>query len=418
MLELKPEVEEEEIVNILVLGVGGGGNNAVERMVKDNVKSVKFVCVNTDKMVLNRLEGEGIKTMQIGEKVTGGRGAGAKPEKGQQAAEENKDEIDKLFDGVQMVFVTCGMGGGTGTGAAPVIAKIAKEKGILTVGVVTKPFMMEGGKRKRIANEGIEKLREVVDTLIVIPNDKIFEIPDIGKKIGFDDAFHKADEILRQGVQGITDIIQEDALINLDFADVESVMRDKGIAHLGIGYAEGENRCMDAMIAAINNPLLETTISGASDLIINITGEVSIFEANEAVMKLNDVIGNVDELNTYFGVCNGNDMQDKVMVTVIATGMPENRTPVKEEKSARPSFSSQRRTSAPQAGQTLRPQVAKEAGESASQSSMSSFSSESADTVKKQSSVPRSSVPVSDNAARSAGSSDMKIPGFLQRNKR
>ncbi|MCR5203053.1 MAG: cell division protein FtsZ [Lachnospiraceae bacterium] len=342
MIEVKPEIEEE-IVKILVVGVGGGGNNAVERMYKDGIKSVDLVCVNTDKMCLNRCSSEGIRIVQIGEKATGGRGAGAKPEKGKAAAEENKEDLDKLFDGVHMVFVTCGMGGGTGTGAAPIIAKLAKDKGILTVGVVTEPFSWEGGKRKRFAAEGIKELKEVVDTLIVIPNDRIFELSDFGKKTGIEEAFHKADEVLRQGVQGITDIIQEDATINLDFADVETVMRDKGIAHLGIGFGEGENRALDALYAAINNPLLQTSVSGASDVIINLTGDVTLYEAQEAVNELSQIVNNADD-NVIFGVCTRSDMQEKVMITVIATGMPDNEVqetvapaPKDEEPEARPS---------------------------------------------------------------------------------
>ncbi|MCR5625663.1 MAG: cell division protein FtsZ [Lachnospiraceae bacterium] len=364
LLEVKQEVEKE-LVEILVVGVGGGGNNAVERMFKDGIKSVRFICINTDKQVLDRCEEEGIPCMVIGEKVTQGRGAGARPEKGQQAAEENREDIDKLFDGVQMVFVTCGMGGGTGTGAAPVIAKIAKDRGILTVGVVTEPFTFEGGRRKKNAREGIAKLREAVDTLIVIPNDRIFEISDMGRKTGFEEAYHKADEILRFGVMGITDIIQQDATMNLDFADVVSVMTDKGIAHLGIGEAEGENCCMAAMESAINNPLLETTISGASEVIINITGDVSVWEAQEAVMALNEVVGDIDDLDTFLGVCSRDDMKDKVRITVIATGMPENNkkeltsTAKKEEAEPEATPAEERqpqpqRTNVPYQGSTLR----------------------------------------------------------------
>lgn len=338
MLEVKQEVEED-VVKILVIGVGGGGNNAVERMVKDGVKSVQFLCINTDRMVLNRCESEGIRCLQIGEKVTGGKGAGAKPERGQQAAEENKEDIEKALEGIDMVFVTCGMGGGTGTGASPVVAKIAKDKGILTVGVVTEPFLWEGGRRKKYAAAGIENLKEVVDTLIIIPNDKILELPEVQKTgdIAMDEAFHKADEVLRQGVQGITDIIQNDATVNLDFADVDTVMRDKGVAHLGIGFGEGDNRCMDALEAAINNPLLETTINGASEVIISMTGDVALKAASDAVNELNALVDN-DDADIIFGVCTKEDMKDQVMITVIATGMPQDglEESAEEEEPAEP----------------------------------------------------------------------------------
>jgi cell division protein FtsZ len=326
--EVKPD-ENEDLVKILVVGVGGGGNNAVERMVQDGINSVNFLCINTDKQCLNRCESEGIPCLVIGEKTTGGRGAGAHPEVGQKAAEESEEEIGRALDGYQMVFVTCGMGGGTGTGAAPIIAKIAKDKGILTVGVVTKPFAFEGGVRRKFAKQGIENLKESVDTLIVIPNERIKLLPDYGKKLTMREGFKKADEVLRQGVEGVTDLIRSDAIINQDFADIETVMRNKGYAHLGIGYGQGDSRCADAINDAINNPLLETSVLGASDLIISVRGNVYIDEISDAIEELKEIIndGRDDDINIIYGY---NDSvsadDDSVMITVIATGMPDEAT--------------------------------------------------------------------------------------------
>ena len=262
------ELMLNEIVSgarIIVVGVGGAGNNAVNRMIGDEVSGVEFVGINTDQQALKVCKAP--KILQIGEKLTKGLGAGARPEIGEKAAEENLEDIKNLLEGADMVFVTCGMGGGTGTGAAPVVAKIAKEMGILTVGVVTKPFRFEARTRMNNALTGIEKLKEHVDTLIVIPNDKLLDIVD--RRTTMPDALKKADEVLQQSVQGITDLINKSAIINLDFADVRTVMRDKGIAHIGIGTGTGDTKASDAVRMAVDSPLLETTINGATDILLS-----------------------------------------------------------------------------------------------------------------------------------------------------
>lgn len=316
MLEIMTSEAENETANLLVIGVGGAGNNAVNRMIDEGIKGVEFVCINTDKQVLKRCKAP--ICMQIGEKLTKGLGAGAKPEIGEKAAEESRDELAEIVKDADMVFVTCGMGGGTGTGAAPVVAKIAKDMGILTVGVVTKPFIFEGKPRMNNALSGIERLKENVDTLIIIPNDKLLQICD--KRTSIKDAFCKADEVLQQGVQGITDLIFKPGLINLDFADIQTVMRDKGIAHIGIGVGSGEDKAVDAIKSAMESPLLETTVSGATDIIINFSGDIGIQEVYEAVSYLTEVAG--DEANIIFGNVESEDVpDDEVSITIIATGL-------------------------------------------------------------------------------------------------
>ncbi len=315
------EIKEDEAVNgckILVVGVGGAGNNAVNRMIDEKIEGVDFLGVNTDKQALQLCKSP--KLLQIGEKLTKGLGAGANPEVGEKAAEESQDEITNTVKGYDMVFVTCGMGGGTGTGAAPVIARIAKDMGILTVGVVTKPFKFEARTRMNNAKSGIEKLKNAVDTLIVIPNDKLLEIVD--RKTSFSDSLKKADEVLQQAVQGITDLINVPALINLDFADVRTVMKDKGIAHIGIGMAKGENKALEAVKLAVESPLLETTISGAANTIINISGDITLFEASEASDYVESLTG--EDTNVIFGAKEDKSEADFVKITVIATGLEEN----------------------------------------------------------------------------------------------
>ena len=315
MLEIMSN-EELAQAKILVIGVGGAGNNAVNRMVDEAIEGVELIGINTDKQALDLCK---VPTrVQIGEKLTKGLGAGAKPEIGAAAVEENRDEITELVKEADMVFVTCGMGGGTGTGAAPVVAEIAKEMGILTVGVVTKPFIFEGKPRMNNALNGIERLKENVDTLIIIPNDKLLQICD--KRTSIKDAFCKADEVLQQGVQGITDLIFKPGLINLDFADIQTVMRDKGIAHIGIGVGSGEDKAVDAIKSAMESPLLETTVSGATDIIINFSGDIGIQEVYEAVSYLTEVAG--DEANIIFGNVESEDVpDDEVSITIIATGL-------------------------------------------------------------------------------------------------
>lgn len=316
MLEIMNN-EAESAAKIIVIGVGGAGNNAVNRMIDEGIKGVEFVCVNTDKQHLRSCKAP--LCMQIGEKLTKGLGAGAKPEVGEKAAEESKEELTEVIKGCDMVFVTCGMGGGTGTGAAPVVAQIAKDMGILTVGVVTKPFKFEGKQRMTNALGGIDKLKQHVDTLIVVPNDKLLEISD--KRTSMAEAFCMADKVLQQGVQGITDLINMPALINLDFADVVTVMQDKGIAHIGVGGGKGESKCLDAVQEAITSPLLETSIDGASHVIINVSGDIGLLEANEAATYVQEMAG--DDANIIFGAKVDEEHSDTVMITVIATGLEE-----------------------------------------------------------------------------------------------
>lgn len=320
MLEIRTN-EADAAAKIVVVGVGGAGNNAVNRMIEENIIGVEFVCVNTDRQHLQTCKAP--TCVQIGEKLTKGLGAGAQPEVGEKAAEESREELTDIIRGADMVFVTCGMGGGTGTGAAPVVAQISKELGILTVGIVTKPFRFEAKTRMNNAIGGIEKLKASVDTLIVIPNDKLLEIVD--RRTTMPDALRKADEVLQQGVQGITDLINVPGLINLDFADVSTVMSDKGIAHIGIGIGKGDEKCIDAVKQAITSPLLETTIEGASDVIINISGDISLIEANEAAMYVEELAG--EEANIIFGAMYDDTAPDSAVITVIATGLEENEEP-------------------------------------------------------------------------------------------
>ena len=314
MLEIMSN-EAESSAKIIVIGVGGAGNNAVNRMVEEAIGGVEFVGVNTDKQALTLCKAPTV--LQIGEKITKGLGAGAQPEVGQKAAEESIEEVKQLMEGADMVFVTCGMGGGTGTGAAPVIAAAAKEMGILTVGVVTKPFRFEAKTRMNNALAGIENLKKAVDTLIVIPNDKLLEVVD--RRTTMPEALKKADEVLQQAVQGITDLINLPALINLDFADVQTVMTDKGIAHIGIGEARGDDKAMEAVQQAVSSPLLETTIKGASHVIINISGDISLMDANDAASYVQELTG--EEANIIFGAMYDDTVADYCRITVIATGL-------------------------------------------------------------------------------------------------
>ena len=306
---------------IIVIGVGGAGNNAINRMIDENIEGVEFIGVNTDKQALTLCKAPTL--IQIGEKLTKGLGAGAQPEIGEKAAEESHEEIAAAIEGADMVFVTCGMGGGTGTGGAPIVAGIAKEKGILTVGVVTKPFKFEARTRMTNALGGIDKLKENVDTLIVIPNDKLLEIVD--RRTTMPDALKKADEVLQQAVQGITDLINLPALINLDFADVQTVMKDKGLAHIGIGAASGDDKAIEAVKMAVASPLLETTITGASHVIINISGDISLMDANDAASYVQDLAG--ENANIIFGAKYDDSATDTATITVIATGLESSTKP-------------------------------------------------------------------------------------------
>ena len=332
MLEIMSN-ETESAAKIIVIGVGGAGGNAVNRMVEDTIGGVEFIAINTDKQALSLNKAP--MTIQIGEKVTKGLGAGARPEIGQQAAEESTEEIRNAIQGADMVFVTCGMGGGTGTGAAPVVAGIAKEMGILTVGVVTKPFRFEARVRMSNAISGIDRLKENVDTLIVIPNDKLLEI--VGRRTTMPEALKRADEVLQQAVQGITDLINVPALINLDFADVQTVMKDKGIAHIGIGQAKGDDKALEAVKQAVASPLLETTIEGASHVIINISGDISLMDANDAASYVQEMAG--ENANIIFGAMYDDTYADEASITVIATGL-EDREKAAQKTPARRQVSS------------------------------------------------------------------------------
>ena len=354
---------------IKVIGVGGAGNNAVNRMIEAGIRNVEFIAVNTDRQTLN--ESKASTKIQIGEKLTRGLGAGANPDIGGQAAEESRAQIAEVLKGADMVFVTAGMGGGTGTGAAPIVAATAKEMGILTIGVVTKPFTFEGKKRLAQAERGVASLKGKVDTLVVIPNDKLLQVID--RKTSMIEAFRMADDILRQGVQGISDLIAVPGLINLDFADVKTIMLNQGMAHMGIGCASGENRAEDAAKQAIQSPLLETSIEGARGIIINITGgsDMGLHEANtaaELVQRSAD-----PEANIIFGTVIDEAMGDELQITVIATGFE------KEEE---------RRMGSP-------------------------YENIVADTWRKRSAGTMSSVSTSSNDSNG----DLDIPTFLRKNK-
>ncbi|MBM7659448.1 cell division protein FtsZ [Bacillus mesophilus] len=318
MLEFDTNLDQ--LATIKVIGVGGGGNNAVNRMIEHGVQGVDFIAVNTDAQALNLSKAE-VK-MQIGGKLTRGLGAGANPEVGKKAAEESREQLEEVLKGADMVFVTAGMGGGTGTGAAPVIAQIAREIGALTVGVVTRPFTFEGRKRSNQATGGIDAMKEAVDTLIVIPNDRLLEIVD--KNTPMLEAFREADNVLRQGVQGISDLIAVPGLINLDFADVKTIMSNKGSALMGIGVSTGENRAAEAAKRAISSPLLETSIDGAQGVLMNITGgsNLSLYEVQEAA----DIVASASdqEVNMIFGSVINDNLKDEIIVTVIATGFEDN----------------------------------------------------------------------------------------------
>ena len=305
---------------IKVIGVGGAGNNAVNRMIEADIKGVDFIAVNTDRQALQISKAK--TKIQIGEKITRGLGAGANPDIGAQAAEESKAEVAEVLRGADMVFVTAGMGGGTGTGAAPIVAQAAKEMGILTIGVVTKPFTFEGKKRLSQAERGIESLKGKVDTLVVIPNDKLLQIVD--RKTSIIEAFKMADDVLRQGVQGISDLIAIPGLVNLDFADVKTIMLNQGMAHMGVGRASGENRAEDAAKEAIQSPLLETSIEGAKGVIINITGgdNLGLHEVNTAAELVQRSVD--PEANIIFGTVTDETMGDEIQITVIATGFEKN----------------------------------------------------------------------------------------------
>lgn len=330
--EMDTNVTNTNFAAIKVIGVGGAGTNAVNRMVDSGLQGVEFIAVNTDNQALALSKAE--NKIQIGEKVTKGLGAGANPEVGQKAAEENREDIANAIKGSDLVFVTCGMGGGTGTGAAPVIAEVARDMGILTIGVVSKPFLFEGRQRMRNAESGIERLKAHVDTLVVVPNDRLLSV--VTKGTTMTEAFKIADDTLRQGISGISDLISMPALINLDFADVRTVMQSRGLAHMGIGTGKGENRMVEAAKMAISSPMLETSIDGARAVLINITGgpDTSIIDINEAAQLITAAAD--EEANIIFGAGIDESMTDEVKITVIATGFE--KTPFVAQKTKTTSF--------------------------------------------------------------------------------
>ena len=326
---LQFEENQGNLAKIKVVGVGGGGNNAVNRMIETNLKGVDFVAVNTDGQALGA--SKAATKIQIGEKLTKGLGAGADPEVGQKAAEESADEVTNTLAGSDMVFITAGMGGGTGTGAAPLIAKIAKDMGVLTVGVVTKPFTFEGKKRRDNAEEGIKLLKQHVDSLVVVPNDKLLQISE--KTTSVKEAFGKADDVLRLGVQGISDLISDSGIINLDFADVKAIMHDKGLAHMGVGTGSGTNRVEDAVRNAIESPLLETSIDGAKAILLNVCGgeDLTMLEVNQAAEIIEQAADR--DASIIFGFTTKPELESELVITVIATGF-EDASTVDEPASA------------------------------------------------------------------------------------
>lgn len=365
-------------------------------MVDESIGGVEFVGINTDKQALTLCKAPTV--LQIGEKVTKGLGAGAKPEVGQKAAEESADEIKKLVEGADMVFVTCGMGGGTGTGAAPVVASLAKEAGCLTVGVVTKPFRFEAKQRMTNALSGIDRLKQNVDTLIVIPNDKLLEIVD--RRTTMPEALKKADEVLQEAVQGITDLINVPALINLDFADVQTVMKDKGMAHIGIGASKGDDKALEAVQEAVQSPLLETTIEGASNVIINISGDISLMDANDAASYVQNLAG--DDANIIFGAMYDDSTPDTCKITVIATGLDDASARVANVKDAEAEKIEKTEPTILGSSQNRRSGAA---AKTAPSYSMPSF------TIPKQTVAPTTSRPTAPKTPKK----DIQIPDFLQK---
>lgn len=411
MLEIKSN-EAESGAKIIVVGVGGAGNNAVNRMVEENISGVEFIGINTDKQALQLCKAP--KLLQIGEKLTKGLGAGAKPEIGQKAAEESMEEISAALKGADMVFVTCGMGGGTGTGAAPVVAKLAKEMGILTVGVVTKPFAFEARVRMQNALAGINTIKNNVDTLIVIPNDKLLQIVD--RRTTMPDALKKADEVLQQAVQGITDLINVPAVINLDFADVQTVMKDKGIAHIGIGSGKGDDKATDAVKMAVESPLLETKINGASNVIINVSGDITLMDASVASDYIRSLAG--DDVNIIFGAMYDESMSDTCNITVIATGIDEKASTGGLTNTAKPAAQA-----APQqpSAQQITPNVtAQPAAQTTVQPTISTLESAAAQAPRVQAAQPQVSRPATGlnrtpEVRSSVEAKSLKIPDFLQK---
>lgn len=409
MLEFDDMMEEQTSAKIKVIGVGGGGNNAVERMIEDGLEGAEFLIINTDKQVLTRSKAD--NKLVIGEKLTRGLGAGANPEIGQKAAMESEENIRKAIEGSDMVFVTAGMGGGTGTGAAPVVAGIAKKMGILTVGVVTKPFRFEGAKRMRSAMSGIEQLSQNVDTLITISNDRLLDVAD--KKTTMIEAFHMADDVLRQGVQGISDLIYRPGMINLDFADVRTIMQDKGQAHMGIGRAKGEDKSRKAAEMAISSPLMDTSINGAKGVLVNVCGgpDMTLYEFD----AVSDIINGLadPEAEIIVGTSTDESLEDEIIVTVIATsfGTPTGKKekPDDEEHAVEITSNEFKAVKVEPAPSAVPEQTTSYAQPSYTQP-----------TYAQPSYHQQTAHPAEDSARESGGEMDVPIdiPGFLQRRKK
>ena len=411
MLEIKVD-DNESAAKIRVIGVGGAGNNAVNRMIDEGIVGVDFICVNTDRQHLTSCKAP--TCLQIGEKLTKGLGAGAQPEVGAKAAEENMEELQEIIVGSDMVFVTCGMGGGTGTGAAPVVAAIAKQMGVLTVGIVTKPFKFEGKQRMTNALGGIEKLKNVVDTLIVIPNDKLLEIVD--RRTTIPESLKKADEVLQQGVQGITDLINTSGLINLDFADVQTTMKDKGIAHIGIGTGTGDDKCMDAVKQATTSPLLETSIENASHIIINVTGDISLIEANEAASYVTELAG--ENANVIFGANYDDSQPDFCKITIIATGLQDVGNSIQPAPTAhKGGLFTQNNAGKPAFASNSKP-AANNVSAFIQKPAVNNAVNQVPDELSDVQLAPAPSVNSAPAPAPASRDSGIKIPDFLQKNRR
>ncbi|MDD5602571.1 MAG: cell division protein FtsZ [Eubacteriales bacterium] len=413
MLEF--DVDVANFAQIKVVGVGGGGNNAVNRMITSGLCGVEFIAINTDRQVLSRSEAN-IK-IQIGEKITKGLGAGANPEIGEKAANESAEEISQAIKGADMVFITAGMGGGTGTGAAPVIAQLAREMSILTVGVVTKPFAFEGRKRMQNADRGIDNLKKCVDTLVTIPNDKLLQSVD--KRTSIVEAFTKADDVLRYGVQGISDLVTSPGLVNVDFADVRTIMLDAGLAHMGIGRATGDNRAEEAVKMAINSPMLETTINGAKGVLMNIVGgpDLTMYEIHAAATLVQEAVD--PDVEFIFGAAIDENLNDEIMITVIATGSDRDSNYRKKASSGLFDMSLQQKSPAAATATGSRAETASAQSQGAAQGN----GDKAAAGLTGETQPDKAGIPGSENreaeavTAQQQPQEDIDIPSFLRRSK-
>lgn len=409
MMHRMPSLESSALIR--VVGVGGGGNNAVNRMIEEGIVGVDFIAVNTDSQAL--VSSRAPQRMHLGERTTRGLGAGGRPEVGEKAAEESVEELRQALRGSDMVFVTCGMGGGTGTGATPVVARVAREEGALTIGVVTRPFTFEGSKRGKSADAGIEALKEHVDTLIVVPNDRLLETSD--KRMSLVEAFHMADEVLKQGIQGISELITVPGMINLDFADVRSIMSMGGAALMAVGTGHGENRALDAAQQALSSKLLDVTIDGARGILFNVTGgpDLSLFEINQAATVIRETAH--PDVNLIFGAVIDENMGDEIRITVIATNF-DTSPPLRRRFEAE-SFSPARETVRQEPAYRREPEMANVDAAPRSEPMRRSFEQPERPARPSYQSTPQRSEPAQDNRQQSRFD-DIEIPAFLRRRKR